>query len=1197
MELIIIFIIAWALSPIVLIPMTIIFYRKKKKLSSFAEKLLRAGRISGEEFSRLDINEPASSPVSAPVHVPEIKPAPAENSQTPTASSVHIIPEQDKKADAPVSPTSRTIPAAEVPVNAVPRPADIPQNRGNAPVGQGAGAMSVLMMIGIIFVILAGIVFSTAVWVNLGNIGRACAVGMVSALFFGISAFAKKKLRLESTSFAFYVLGTFFTAITLITAGAFGVFGEYFSVMGGGSSLLFASASLIISLLSAKGKSIFEKPAAAYISALSGMFAAILVFVQISPEASVFAVFMAILSLVVNTILFTFDIKISHSWRKPVMAAAALLNAVGVVSGIAAAFTDGVAVTAYSVIYILQTALIAVLGAKGHPVYKKRSAAAISLFTAFIFSLVLIWELSAGLVLFSLVLTAAAIAVMTAFVSAGVKFPEEWEYPSKLFAFSLYTLGIISSFAALCGSIGRWTALSFVIAGMHIVYSFVIGIMAVYGHNVYKKTSSAFAFLFTGMAFSVMLIIELFSGSNIMALCFTVLFLVFVNAVYSASPKLPSGWCMPINITAAILGIIGTVSSLIVLGESLSEWDITCYIIAALYIIQSIAVTVMAFMGHKVYGKGVFGVLSQLAGLSYAAMLLKNLTNTDTEFALALAFLAMLFTAASYFSAKISPEKWTPVTEAFRVILNLTAGVASAAVLIDRSGEWDILCVILALSYIAYTSVWGICRKNSFIKAAECLISCFAVINAYPLAEKISSDNALLIILSGFFALALVHHYVKPIRTVLSDVFLPAVLVICTFSENNILSPISFIILGVYFIIRALEKNNAMSVLFRVLLPLPASGIVYTAVNLLSDRFFPGYAELDCLIAAVTAVVLALVAAVLRLLKKHSGAAFYSFCITSAITVFAACETSSIYILAAVIAVSIVITVLLYMSPNNIPSIISISGLTACLCSMLSIAEPEGDWVYCIFAAALVFISLAFSRVLFSEKLVSKENETIKVDTCCTGILLSLFMLSGVSEKTAVFAVLTGFAVFFGNLARKKHSDDFNRAMLTAGCGLFILALIFRPFLVVEDALFSRKITLGLICLFGYIFSKLWKKYSGLSDGVSTAIYGISFVILIIEALIYQNIVNTFIVLLVSLAILLYSFVTKKKRWFAVSSISLTGLTLYIFRDLFLMIDWWIYLLVVGMILIAVSSANEYFIKKGRELKEKAGRFFEDWKW
>ncbi|MGN1415210.1 MAG: hypothetical protein ACI4XF_00060 [Oscillospiraceae bacterium] len=45
------------------------------------------------------------------------------------------------------------------------------------------------------------------------------------------------------------------------------------------------------------------------------------------------------------------------------------------------------------------------------------------------------------------------------------------------------------------------------------------------------------------------------------------------------------------------------------------------------------------------------------------------------------------------------------------------------------------------------------------------------------------------------------------------------------------------------------------------------------------------------------------------------------------------------------------------------------------------------------------------------------------------------------------------------------------------------------------------------------------------------------------------------------------------------------------------MIDWWVYLLAVGLLLIAVASANEYFIRKGRELKEKAGRFFEDWTW
>lgn len=212
-------------------------------------------------------------------------------------------------------------------------------------------------------------------------------------------------------------------------------------------------------------------------------------------------------------------------------------------------------------------------------------------------------------------------------------------------------------------------------------------------------------------------------------------------------------------------------------------------------------------------------------------------------------------------------------------------------------------------------------------------------------------------------------------------------------------------------------------------------------------------------------------------------------------------------------------------------------------------------------------------------------------------MLLALPLIHSAYEKVTAFAVLTILAAFAANLVRKEHSGDANRAALTIACGLFAIALIFRPFLIVSDGLVSRKITLGIISAFGFAFSKIWAKYPKLSENFSSAIYGISFVCLIIDALSHQNLFNTLIVLIVSALILLYSFISKKKRWFAVSSVSLLGLTIYTFRDFFTMIDWWVYLLIVGLILIAVSAANEYFVRKGREFKEKAGRFFEDWKW
>ena len=42
---------------------------------------------------------------------------------------------------------------------------------------------------------------------------------------------------------------------------------------------------------------------------------------------------------------------------------------------------------------------------------------------------------------------------------------------------------------------------------------------------------------------------------------------------------------------------------------------------------------------------------------------------------------------------------------------------------------------------------------------------------------------------------------------------------------------------------------------------------------------------------------------------------------------------------------------------------------------------------------------------------------------------------------------------------------------------------------------------------------------------------------------------------------------------------------------------WWIYLFLVGVILIAVAAANEFCKKKGETMKSAATKTFSGWKW
>ena len=306
----IIFIAAWILSPFVLIPFLIKKSKESSKLRSFIDDLCRNGRISTAEYISLKAeknenqssqpNKEASAPVFADSHefskvhggdsvktaenitdtaydenvpaaavqakpaVPDVKSEANKNpydmsfsvygkasSDTPRPASAESESKNDNTVKSVFSDDVKPVKPvrSETEKFEYVRPVRTENKKNNdSSDKKRAAAMSVLMMIGIIFVILAGLVFSTAVWATLGEAGRTCAVGIVSAMFFGISAFTKKKLKLERTSFAFYTLGTFFSAITLITAGFFGIMGTYFSVTGAGGCLLYAAALLIISL-------------------------------------------------------------------------------------------------------------------------------------------------------------------------------------------------------------------------------------------------------------------------------------------------------------------------------------------------------------------------------------------------------------------------------------------------------------------------------------------------------------------------------------------------------------------------------------------------------------------------------------------------------------------------------------------------------------------------------------------------------------------------------------------------------------------------------------------------------------------------------------------------------------------------------------------------------------------------------------
>ena len=95
-----------------------------------------------------------------------------------------------------------------------------------------------LLIAGVGFLFLGGIIFLTSTWEMLSNPVRAIALLSASAIAFGANRLAEKVLKLPKTALAFYILGCIFLPLALGGIGQFELFGHWFSFHGEGDLLL-----------------------------------------------------------------------------------------------------------------------------------------------------------------------------------------------------------------------------------------------------------------------------------------------------------------------------------------------------------------------------------------------------------------------------------------------------------------------------------------------------------------------------------------------------------------------------------------------------------------------------------------------------------------------------------------------------------------------------------------------------------------------------------------------------------------------------------------------------------------------------------------------------------------------------------------------------------------------------------------------
>lgn len=158
----------------------------------------------------------------------------------------------------------------------------------------------IMFIIGTLFIILSGIAFGCAGWVNTSPVGRVLIIFSAAAVMSGAGILFRRKLKLNSTATAFGITGTILLAVTIITAGYYELFGKWFSISGDGKYMLFAVSSAIVSAVSYMESKLVGSNAFKYLSCISMTLTLIFMSGQFAGSYSTFAVIMSLMQTIVS---------------------------------------------------------------------------------------------------------------------------------------------------------------------------------------------------------------------------------------------------------------------------------------------------------------------------------------------------------------------------------------------------------------------------------------------------------------------------------------------------------------------------------------------------------------------------------------------------------------------------------------------------------------------------------------------------------------------------------------------------------------------------------------------------------------------------------------------------------------------------------------------------------------------------------
>ncbi len=234
-------VILWILCPFALIPLVIVFGIQNSKLKKRNSELERIQGYQVQQQQNVQPQQVAQQLRQTTAPQQNVQPqqvaqqlqqttAPQQNVQTQQVVQQTAVSQQTVVPQQNIQPQQSQLQQSPSYSTSIVQPVKKQRTK--------ISTMNLIFIIGVLFVIIAGVIFATTTWRILPNFVKVTVIFLSIVLFFAAAIFAKRKLRLTQTSLTFYSLGSLFIPISMLGMGYFKMLGSYLSLDGDGKFLL-----------------------------------------------------------------------------------------------------------------------------------------------------------------------------------------------------------------------------------------------------------------------------------------------------------------------------------------------------------------------------------------------------------------------------------------------------------------------------------------------------------------------------------------------------------------------------------------------------------------------------------------------------------------------------------------------------------------------------------------------------------------------------------------------------------------------------------------------------------------------------------------------------------------------------------------------------------------------------------------------